>query len=255
MNLIDVAGLTSAPVALEPYCRALGISGAVIEPDKRLGWLRAMHEAEEVHTVYTGIQAANFWFLAGPRVSVRVVPGDDELPIKLRVDDPALYYLLMEGLSRSQAKAVLSRKTGSAARDAANAFAERFLSIPLPTATNFIGDSPPPGASREEAFKWEVVDGPGPLTRLARLLEEHNREGKTVGLDTEATSEDDRVAQLVGVGLSFGSQANFYLPVTGPLGDVLQALLMKWFVDSTTKFIAHNAKYDMKVLARFLADE
>jgi hypothetical protein len=108
MNLIDAAGLTQAPIALEPYCRALGITGAVIEPDDRLAWLRTMHQADEPYVVYTGPGGADFWRLAHPRVVVRIVPGEGELT--KRIDDPALHYLLAEGLSRTQAKAILARK-------------------------------------------------------------------------------------------------------------------------------------------------
>jgi len=71
-----------------------------------------------------------------------------------------------------------------------------------------------------------------------------------VGLDTEATSEDDRKAALVGIGISFDREHNYYLPITDAMLPGTAALEILAGKMLGLKYVAHNAKYDYKVLKR-----
>ena len=242
---IDIVGLTQAPIDRDAYVRALGIWGRLIPPEHRLAVLWQMHEATESHIIYTGPAGAAFWRLASRSVMVRVVPGDKEMAE--RIPDPMLYYLMQSGgLSRSRAQAILARKSSTPAREEAAAFAA--TSTDSPPELPLIGDSPPPGTMDRNPFTYREVSDPVGLIALANVLSYAKTEpGVVVGLDVEGTSEDDRTADLVGIGLSIGADT-FYAPMGGPMESAVRALLDKHLPGLL--YIAHNAKYDYKMMKR-----
>ncbi|MDN3505482.1 MAG: DNA polymerase I [Rhabdochlamydiaceae bacterium] len=68
--------------------------------------------------------------------------------------------------------------------------------------------------------------------------------------DTESTSLDKMEAKLVGIGLSITSDEAFYIPLNGQLNkDQVLSKLKPIFESDSHKFIGHNIKYDMHVLA------
>ncbi len=79
-------------------------------------------------------------------------------------------------------------------------------------------------------------------------------------LDTETTSEDPLLAELVGLSFSWQDGFAFYIPVKGPgdladqtkplAADVVIDALKPILADETVKKCGHNAKYDMIVLQR-----
>lgn len=247
MRLIDVAGLTSAPVDIKTYCRALGLEGHLVPPERRLSVLRRLSTDDEPHVLYTGPAAADYWLLAKPQVVVRVVPGDGELPAGKRLDDFTLWSLLTRGWTKAKAKALLARKTDTELRVEVRKLADAWQAHPLDDlqGLEYVGDKGAPGAEQARPYQWKVVDNPLTFAEVGDRLSK----GGTIGLDVEGTSEDSRTADLVGVGLSFDRQANYYLPLNGPLGSEPILSLLRMHLPNIS-YVAHNAKYDYKVAKR-----
>lgn len=248
MRLIDVAGLTSAPVDTKTYCRALGLEGHLVPADRRLAVLRRLSTDDEPHVLYTGPAAADAWLLAKPQVVVRTVPGDGELPASRRLDGYALWDLLYRcGLSKAKAKALIARKTDTELRVEVRTRADLWLSFPPDDlqGLEYVGDKGAPGADEARPYQWKVVDNPLTYAEVGEQL----AKGGTIGLDVEGTSEDSRAAELVGVGLSFDRQHNYYLPLNGPLGSEPMLSLLRLHLPNIS-YVAHNAKYDYKVAKR-----
>jgi DNA polymerase I len=96
----------------------------------------------------------------------------------------------------------------------------------------------------------ELVDTPDGLSKLVARLEQT----KELVLDTESTSPESMRAGLVGISLSLPDEHAYYIPIKHedgkhlPEGTVEQAL-RPVFADGSVRKIAHNAKYDLTVLA------
>jgi DNA polymerase-1 len=109
---------------------------------------------------------------------------------------------------------------------------------------------PGPGLAGEE--RYQVVDTEEALAELVRRLEARG----AFALDTETTGLEAMRARLVGISLSPAPGEAYYIPVGHlghagqlPLGLVLERL-RPLLESEAVKKTAHNAKYDMVVLAR-----
>jgi hypothetical protein len=211
---IDLSGLTSVgnPRTL---VRAYGLSGYLIPPERRLAVLKRMREDATPHLVYTGAEGVDLWRGAPAHIQVRVLPGDAEVGRrKVPKDSP-------DDVSPDDLQGLEQ-----------------------------VGEQ---GTTSASPYQYRIVDNASALAEFSQWLGAASVAGTVVGLDTETTSEDDRTADLVGVGVSFDKNHNYYLPLNGPVDkDLIMGLLWKYFVEQTTRFVAHNAKYDIKVLARAL---
>ncbi|MGD9091434.1 MAG: DNA polymerase I, partial [Anaerolineales bacterium] len=99
----------------------------------------------------------------------------------------------------------------------------------------------------------EVVDNPEALQELAALL----NKAEMIAFDTETTSTDQMVAELVGISLAIKGERGYYIPVGHrpglgnqlPLEEVIETLRGPMTDDRIPK-AGHNLKYDFVVLAR-----
>jgi DNA polymerase-1 len=97
-----------------------------------------------------------------------------------------------------------------------------------------------------------IVDTEGKLTDIVKTL----NKAKVISFDTETTSTEEMKADIVGISLACKEGEGYYIPVghnTGtnlPLKKVLSALEAPMTNPKIGK-IAHNAKYDYIVLAKF----
>ncbi|MDQ3001617.1 MAG: DNA polymerase I [Fibrobacterota bacterium] len=98
---------------------------------------------------------------------------------------------------------------------------------------------------------YELIDTVKALEALGTRL----KAVALIAVDTETTDLDNKIASLVGVCLSIGSCAGFYLPVGHkegnnlPLAEV-QRVLKPILDDYSKRLLFHNAKYDLPILAR-----
>ncbi len=105
----------------------------------------------------------------------------------------------------------------------------------------------PPAAD----FQLKLVDTPEALAELqARLDRSH-----TIAFDTETTSTNPMLAELVGISLSVQEGEGYYIPTghkTGqpqlPVAQVIEALRPA-MTDPSKRKVGHNLKYDWLVLA------
>lgn len=99
----------------------------------------------------------------------------------------------------------------------------------------------------------EVVDTSEKLEHLVQRL----REAKTISFDTETTSTNQMLADLVGISLAVDPERGYYIPVGHraalgaqlPLPMVMEALRGP-MTDPQAAKIGHNVKYDYVLLAR-----
>jgi DNA polymerase-1 len=98
----------------------------------------------------------------------------------------------------------------------------------------------------------QVVDTPAKLDALVAAL----KRAEVISFDTETTSTNEMQADLVGISLSIREGTGYYIP-TGhtngqnlPVEQVISAL-REPFTNPKIGKIAHNAKYDYIVLARY----
>ncbi len=98
----------------------------------------------------------------------------------------------------------------------------------------------------------QIVDSKEALDALVKDL----NQAKTISFDTETTSTDEMQAELVGISLSVREGQGYYIPVGHnngknlPLEEVMHALREPLTNPGIGK-IAHNAKYDFILLARY----
>ena len=98
----------------------------------------------------------------------------------------------------------------------------------------------------------QVVDTPKKLEALAAEL----NKAEVISFDTETTSTDEMQADLVGISLSAQAGKGYYIPVGHkkggnlPVEQVITALRGP-MTDSGIGKVAHNAKYDYIMLARY----
>jgi DNA polymerase-1 len=100
--------------------------------------------------------------------------------------------------------------------------------------------------------KYHIVDTPEKLTELVDLLNKQT----LISVDTETTSTDPTIADIVGYALAIQPGEGFYIPVRGPAGEtvlppdeVLETLRPILENDAISK-IGQNLKYDYIALRR-----
>lgn len=97
-----------------------------------------------------------------------------------------------------------------------------------------------------------IVDSDEKLNSLAKELDK----AKIISFDTETTGTDEMTAELVGISLSVKQGLGYYIPighVSGnnlPIKKVIETLIPAMTNHKIGK-VAHNAKYDYIVLARY----
>ncbi|MGD1992663.1 MAG: DNA polymerase I, partial [Anaerolineae bacterium] len=110
----------------------------------------------------------------------------------------------------------------------------------------------PAEANRRTPTTFHVVDDPAALEALVKELAAADR----ITFDTETTAADPMVADLVGLAFSHRAGEGWYIPVGHregnqlPLAQVLDAVAPLLEAPNLPKQ-AHNAKYDMEVMARY----
>ena len=98
----------------------------------------------------------------------------------------------------------------------------------------------------------QVVDTPA---KLEMLITELNK-ARIISFDTETTSTDEMQAELVGISLSVKEGRGYYIPIGHkngrnlPVEQVISALRAP-LTDPRIGKVAHNAKYDYIILARY----
>ena len=115
-------------------------------------------------------------------------------------------------------------------------------------------EAPQPVAVALKPTRIEVVivDSDDKLKSLARELDN----AKVISFDTETTGTEEMTAELVGISLSAKEGQGYYIPVGHVAGNNLP---VKKVIDEITPAmtnakigkVAHNAKYDYIVLARY----
>jgi DNA polymerase I len=98
----------------------------------------------------------------------------------------------------------------------------------------------------------QIVDTPEKLSALSKELSK----AKVISFDTETTSTEEMQARIVGISLAVREGQGYYIPVGHTAGDNLPldkviAALSDPLTDPRIGKIAHNAKYDYIVLARY----
>lgn len=99
-----------------------------------------------------------------------------------------------------------------------------------------------------EKHDYILVDSEKDLEDLLRRLSK----AREVGLDTETTSENPFLAELVGIGFCVEPGQAWYVPCNGALGQekVIQEL-KTFFFNCPCAFFGHNLKYDLHVLENY----
>lgn len=97
-----------------------------------------------------------------------------------------------------------------------------------------------------------VVDSDEKLNDLAKSLEK----AKVISFDTETTDTEEMKAELVGISLAIKKGQGYYIPVGHTSGnnlpvDKVIAALTPSMTDPKIGKVAHNAKYDYIILARY----
>jgi len=106
-----------------------------------------------------------------------------------------------------------------------------------------------PQASNIEVI---IVDTQDKLDNLAKEL----GKAKIISFDTETTSTEEMQAEIVGISLAVREGLAYYIPVGHTSGDNLPikkviAALTPSMTDAKIGKVAHNAKYDYIMLARY----
>lgn len=258
MQLIDIAGLTQAPVDPVVYADALGLSGYIVPPERREAVLRALVQRNEAHTVYTGPRGLDFWLMAPPTVDVIVRPDGVELPARARL--PLVPWLMVQaGTPRGEATAAARQppkterarawKPYQAALKEAQVWesgvADSLTGLPT-LGIEVSGSVQTDYVLPPTPYEYKVAADPLTLVELGRALARAREDGTKVGIDTEGTSVDSSTAALVGFAISFG-EVCYYCPADACDGLALDVL--KKHVEKL-RYVAHNAKYDYKMLTR-----
>jgi DNA polymerase-1 len=110
------------------------------------------------------------------------------------------------------------------------------------------------GSSAVQGSQTEVVDNQQALQDLIVLL----NQADMIAFDTETTSTDQMVAELVGISLAINGNNGYYIPVGHrdglgkqlPLEEVIEALRGP-LTDEHIPKAGHNLKYDFVLLARY----
>lgn len=100
-------------------------------------------------------------------------------------------------------------------------------------------------ARHTDKHVYHLVDTDPELEQLLKYLSHQPQ----VGIDTETTSENPFLAELVGIGFCIAPGEAWYVPANGQLGEkrVLDAL-RDFFAKAKCSFFGHNLKYDLHIL-------
>ncbi|MBP7688327.1 MAG: DNA polymerase I [Thermoflexales bacterium] len=106
-----------------------------------------------------------------------------------------------------------------------------------------------PKSNKPTFTKTTIVRDEATLTALVADL----NQAPIIAFDTETTSTDPLLSNLVGISLSVREGEGYYIPVGHAEGQQLSlatvtAALQKLFADEAKPKVAHNAKFDMAVL-------
>ncbi len=120
---------------------------------------------------------------------------------------------------------------------------------------SLFGDDEAPTISAPKStvdIEVQVIDTP---TKLEALVAELSK-AKVISFDTETTSTDEMQADLVGISLSIQEGRGYYIPVGHKSGQNLSAeqvvsALRAPMTNPEIGKVAHNAKYDYIMLARY----
>jgi len=104
-------------------------------------------------------------------------------------------------------------------------------------------------------IKVELIDTPA---KLITLVSELNK-AEVISFDTETTSTDEMLAKLVGISLSVKEGTGYYIPVGHKKGQNLPveqvvSALRDPLTNAKIGKVAHNAKYDTIMMARYGID-
>jgi len=119
---------------------------------------------------------------------------------------------------------------------------------------SLFGDEAPTLSTPQSAvdINVQVVDTPEKLEALAAEL----NNAEVISFDTETTSTDEMQAELVGISLSINEGTGYYIPVGHKKGQNLTveqvlSALREPLTNPKIGKVAHNAKYDYILLARY----
>lgn len=165
------------------------------------------------------------------------------------LDIPAIEAFFKEMEFRTLLKS-LERVTGQPASVSASAASQPKAAGQL----SLFGNEPQVVVSPkvETNLQVHIVDTDAKLADLVKAL----KEAKVISFDTETTSTEEMKADIVGISLAVKEGEGYYIPVGHsagtnlPLEKVLSALEAPLTNPKIGK-IAHNAKYDYIVLAKF----
>lgn len=101
----------------------------------------------------------------------------------------------------------------------------------------------------ENDHLYQFVDNP----KAQKILVQNLLKQKAVCFDTETTSLNELEAELVGMSFSYKKGLAYYIPLSKDQGEVLQTLeiFRPFFEKEDLLKIAHNLKYDYKVLKQY----
>lgn len=101
----------------------------------------------------------------------------------------------------------------------------------------------------ENAHLYQFIDTP----KAQKILVQNLLKQKTVCFDTETTSLNELEAELVGMSFSYKKGLAYYIPFSENREEVLETLeiFRPFFESETVMKIAHNLKYDYKVLHQY----
>ena len=107
-------------------------------------------------------------------------------------------------------------------------------------------------APKDSNIKVVIVDSQEKLDDLAKQL----GKAKVISFDTETTSTEEMQAEIVGISLAIKAGQAYYIPVGHTSGNNLPiekviAALTPSMTDAKIGKVAHNAKYDYIILARY----
>jgi DNA polymerase-1 len=127
------------------------------------------------------------------------------------------------------------------------------MATPSATPTLFDDAEPIPQKQRDHLkdVAYTAVTTQKQLSDLVTKLEKAD----AIAFDTETTSVDDVTAELVGISVSVAAKEAYYIPVAHQQGEQLAletviAALKPIFENPKIGKVAHNAKYDYKILTR-----
>ncbi|WP_416915698.1 MAG: DNA polymerase I [Roseicyclus sp.] len=259
-KVVDVQALAGDSVDNIPGAPGIGIKTAALLINE-FGSLEALLErAEEVPQPKRRQTLIDF--ADQIRLSKRLVTLDDQVPLDVTLDDLEVMepdaQVLLEFLGKMEFRTLTKRiADGLGVEAPAIPDADPAGAEPAP------GDAPamPP----IDRATYDVVRD---AATLKAWIERATARGE-LAIDTETTGLDEMTADLVGVALATGPGAACYIPLAhkaeggeglfgsdalaeGQLGlEEALALLKPLFEDASVLKILQNAKYDVKILARY----